>query len=229
VSESANERCVVLFTKPARPGYVKTRLIGALTPMQAAELHSAFVTDMVDELEPGDFEVRVAWALEVGEDFPSAFDLPSVRQRGDELGERLFVGLSEGTEGYHCVAAIGSDHPEIGVEAVEEAFGRVQAGADVVIGPVEDGGYYLIAIRRSCLQSRIFEEIEWSTSTVLATTLERCRELGLAVELLEPGSDVDRPEDLARLRERLRAEPHVARHTARLLDSWDRPSTEADA
>ncbi len=68
-----------------------------------------------------------------------------------------------------------------------------------MLGPAEDGGYYLIALRAAALDPRLFAEIPWSTAGVLAATLERCRELGLAVELLPRAADVDTPADLRRL------------------------------
>ena len=88
---------------------------------------------------------------------------------------------------------------------VHRAFERVESGADVVLGPAEDGGYYLIALRAGAVAPRLFEGIAWSTGQVLAATLDRCRELGLAVELLPQASDVDTPEDLHRLAARMAA------------------------
>jgi uncharacterized protein len=73
----------------------------------------------------------------------------------------------------------------------------------VVLGPAEDGGYYLIALRSGAVSPRLFADVAWSTEQVLVTTLERCRELGLRVELLPAASDVDTPDDLRRLAERM--------------------------
>ena len=73
----------------------------------------------------------------------------------------------------------------------------------MVLGPAEDGGYYLIALRAGAVAPRLFAEIAWSTDQVLPTTLARCRELGLAAELLPEASDVDTPEDLRRLAKRM--------------------------
>ncbi len=215
---------MTLFTKPARPGAVKTRLIGALAPEQAAELHAAFRDDLLERLERGRFELRIAWALEDGEGLPGA-SAPGLRQVGSDLGERLFHALSQSAASFESVAAVGSDHPLLTVRAVEEAFERLEAGADVVLGPASDGGYYLVAARAASLHRRLFSDLPWSTSRVLALTLERCRELALEVELLAEASDVDTPDDL-RLLSRALAEPGgddpPCPRTRRLLDSWGR-------
>lgn len=196
-------RRLLLFTKPAREGRVKTRLIGDLTAAQAAELHAAFLDDLLDRLRGGDFELRLAWALEPDDEVPDG-PIPGVRQEGSDLGERLYRALSSGDA--QAVMALGSDHPTLPLDLIHRAFETLEtpeAGADVVLGPAEDGGYYLIALKAGAVHPRIFEDVAWSTERVLPATLERCRELGLAVELLPEASDVDTPEDLRRLAERM--------------------------
>ncbi len=221
---SSPARRLLLFTKPARAGRVKTRLIGDLTPAQAAELHAAFVDDLLDRLREGDFELRLAWALDPDEALPEG-PVPGVRQCGEDLGERLYRALSEGSG---AVAALGSDHPTLPLDLVHRAFERVEAGADVVLGPAEDGGYYLIALgapEGGGVPRRLFQDIDWSTERVLPQTLERCRELGLRVELLPMASDVDTPEDLRRLASRLAADADDdlgCPRTRALLAAWGR-------
>src|SRR4029077_14050553 len=96
--------------------------------------------------------------------------------------------------------------------------------ADVALGPAEDGGYYLIAVRPGALSRRLFEGIAWSTERVLAQTLERCRELGLRVAMLPMAADVDTPDDLRRLAARLGEEPEggcpACPRTRELLAAW---------
>ena len=200
----AASRRLLLFTKPAREGRVKTRLIGDLTAAEAARLHAAFLEDLLDRLRAGDFELRLAWALDPDEEVPAG-PVPGVRQEGSDLGERLYRALSEAESETDsgAVMALGSDHPTLPLDLIHRAFETVEAGADVVLGPAEDGGYYLIALRAGAVHPRIFEDVAWSTDRVLPATLERCRELGLAVELLPEASDVDTPEDLRRLAQRL--------------------------
>src|SRR5262245_38480797 len=176
--------CVLLFTKPAVPGRVKTRLGGALSTERAAELHAAFLADLCDRLAgAASFTLRLAWGLEPHEEIPPG-PVASVRQRGADLGERLFHALADAAVEHSAVAAIGSDHPGLTVSRIEEAFTALGSGSDVVVGPALDGGYYLIALRREAIDARLFEGVPWSTDAVLARTLERCAGLGLEARLL---------------------------------------------
>jgi len=214
--------CLLLFTKPARPGRVKTRLVGeGLSAEQAAALHEAFLSDLRERLagSPG-FELRLAWALDDGEPVPEGRG-PSLVQRGVDLGERLFRALSEAAREHPLVGAVGSDHPELSRERVDEAFAALTTGADVALGPAHDGGYYLIALRREALSPQLFTGVPWSTGEVLARTLERCAELRLAVALLPTEADVDTPADLARLAAAL-AESRASDcpRTRALLQDW---------
>ena len=220
---AASHRRLLLFTKPPREGRVKTRLIGALTPAQAAALHQAFLEDLLDRLREGSFDLRLAWALDPGEPLPEG-PVAGVRQEGDDLGERLYRALAAAGREAPSVAAVGSDHPTLPLETVHEAFarleGRLEGGADVVLGPAEDGGYYLIALRAGAVARRLFEDIAWSTDRVFPETVERCRELGLRLELLPKASDVDTPEDLHRLASRMNGDDLGCPRTRALLDAW---------
>jgi len=204
---------------------VKTRLIGDLTPAEAAALHAAFLEDLLDRLRAGSFTVRMAWALDPEDVVPEGL-FPGFRQRGDDLGERLYTALSEAAETSKTVAALGSDHPTLPLAVVHRAFELLEEGAEVVLGPAEDGGYYLIALRAEAVARRLFEEIAWSTDQVLPATLERCRELGLRLELLPMASDVDTPEDLRRLAARMAAGDLGCPRTRALLQSWNRIEIE---
>jgi uncharacterized protein len=224
--------CVLLFTKPPRPGRVKTRLIGELSAEQAAELHAAFLGDVEASLRRGRFGLRIAWALEAGEPVPAGVSetaADGIRQRGEDLGARLYDGLWRTADGFELVAAVGSDAPELRPEIVEDAFARLAAGADVVVGPTPDGGYYLIGLRRETLRRELFDGIAWSTDSVLDQTRARCRELGLALELLPEIEDVDVAEDLRRLARRLSAAAEGGPpRTRALLAAWGRIPAAAE-
>lgn len=227
--EANADRRLLLFTKPARAGRVKTRLVGDLTPAQAAELHTAFVEDLLARLRGARCDLHLAWALEPGEELPGALvagipgvaGLPGRRQEGADLGERLYTALASAAREAGVVAALGSDHPTLPVAIVERAFAAVEAGARVVLGPAEDGGYYLIALAAP-VPRRLFEAIDWSTGRVLAQTLERCGELGITPELLPVAADVDTPEDLNRLARRMVAGDLGCPRTRGLLAAWGR-------
>ncbi|HYL06820.1 MAG TPA: DUF2064 domain-containing protein, partial [Thermoanaerobaculia bacterium] len=130
-------RRLLLFTKPARQGRVKTRLIGDLTAAQAAELHAAFLADLLPRLAAGAFALDVLWAVEPGEPAPPSGwpGVASRRQEGADLGERLYRALARAAGSSAVVAALGSDHPTVEVGLIEQAFAAVEGGADAVLGP----------------------------------------------------------------------------------------------
>jgi uncharacterized protein len=216
-------RRLLLFTKPAREGRVKTRLIGDLTAAEAAALHAAFLDDLIDRLREGDFELQLTWALDANDEMPTG-TVPGVRQQGDDLGERLYRALSEGARDGSSVMALGSDHPTLPLALIHEAFERLEKGAEVVLGPAEDGGYYLIALQSHVVDHGLFRDIAWSTDRVLSETLERCK--SLAVELLPPASDVDTPEDLRRLAAQMSSDDLGCPRTRELLLAWQRLPVE---
>lgn len=249
------QACLVVLTKPPVPGRVKTRLIappehGGLSAEQAAEVHRAFLGDVVEQLVGADFALQLVWALDPAEpipdlgaivaDLPAELSmLPAGRQHGDGLGARIFGALADAAATYPLVAAIGSDQPELDRATVAAAFGELAGGAPVVLVPASDGGYGLIGVRRESLSPHLFADIAWSTDVVLSTTLKRCAELGLEPRLLPSLHDVDTPADLAALAVRLGVLPGtcegvlgaavpVARRTRRLLadlvrSGWQTP------
>ena len=197
-----SDRVVLLFTKPSEPGRVKTRLIGELTAEQAAQLHAAFVADLLERLRGGTFDLRVAWALEPGETPPEDGEEPGVDavvQQGTDLGERLYQALSGAAAEAVAVAAVGSDHPQLQRSDLDAAFDVLQSDkADVVIGPALDGGYYLLGMKT--WQRSMFADKHWSTPTVLGDTLASIQKLSMNYMLLPELRDVDTVDDLGTLR-----------------------------
>lgn len=225
-ADRSTSRAVLLFSKAPVAGRVKTRLIDPLTAVQAADLHAAFLADLVERLSAQRFALVPVWAVEEGEAVPPQ-PPGGRRQAGGNLGERMrhtFAEILLGDEaipGIDLAIAIGSDLPQLGPERIEEAFGALVAGADVVLGPATDGGYYLIGLGAGALRAALFEGVAWSTAAVLNETLERCRSSGLAVALLPEEEDIDTPEALARFLARLAAgELAPCPRTAALVAGW---------
>ena len=212
-------RCLVVFTKPSRPGFVKTRLLGELTAERAAHLHAVMLRDLLGRMEAGDFQTRLAWAVGPQERLPSS-TVGGIRQTGEDLGERLYSGLREMSAEFDLVAAVGSDHPDLPAAIVEEGFEKLAAGCDVVLGPATDGGYYLIGVTRRSIHREMFSDIDWSTDRVLQQTLDRCQRLGVRVEELISLQDVDTPGDLRQLARRLARRGEASPNTRRLLEEW---------
>src|SRR5262249_6095316 len=117
--------------------------------------------------------------------------------------------------GFESVVVIGADSPTLPGEYVFDAFECFESDDDVVVGPAEDGGYYLIGMRK--LHRRIFEDIPLGAAGVLDATIERAREAGLNLVLLPEWRDVDTPEDFERLKRELDENKETAIFTRRFL------------
>jgi glycosyltransferase A (GT-A) superfamily protein (DUF2064 family) len=117
--------------------------------------------------------------------------------------------------GHPRAIALNSDGPTLPESRLRQAFARLD-GTDVVLGPSEDGGYYLIGLKQACPE--LFRDIEWSSERVTAQTLARAQAMGLSVALLPPWYDVDTSADLDRLQGELATLPATALpHTRRFF------------
>jgi rSAM/selenodomain-associated transferase 1 len=197
------------MTKAPRAGQVKTRLIPPLTPAEAAELNRCFLRDTASAIAqaPADLACGVAVFTPPGAEPDYAGILPGdfhlVTQREGSFGERLIAAAEDLFQiGFAALCLIDSDSPTVPGECYGRAANLLSAKGDrVVLGPSDDGGYYLIGLKS--LHRRLFEDIEWSTARVLEQTIARANELNLPVELLATGYDVDDAATLRRLRDDL--------------------------
>jgi hypothetical protein len=129
---------------------------------------------------------------------PAEFSL--LPQRGDEFGERLYFAVEDLFKcGFDSLCLIDSDSPTVRAENFEQAVELLSTTEDrvVVLGPSDDGGYYLIGVKRP--HRHLFEQIDWSTERVLNQTMQRATEIGIEVKLLPTGYDVDDDASLRRL------------------------------
>ena len=193
---------VVIMAKMPCPGQVKTRLCPPLTPWQAASLYRAFLFDKIAQVRTlTAARLAIAYTPASGEDFfrDLAPDFTLIPQQGTDLGERLKHSLEYCLNlGDTGVMAIDSDTPTLPTHYLQQAIDLLTKPAvDVVMGPSDDGGYYLIGLR--ALHRELFVEMPWSTSVVLPETVRRAQALGLNIARLPEWFDVDTPEDLARL------------------------------
>jgi rSAM/selenodomain-associated transferase 1 len=211
-----------MVAKRPAPGRTKTRLTPPLQPEQAAALYECFLRDTVELMRqvPG---VQPAIAYLPAEErayfeaLAPGFEL--IRQEGNDLGERLDNALNHYlSRDYTRVTIMNSDGPNLPVAFVAGAFQALDDGADVVLGPSDDGGYYLIGLRRPA--PRLLREVRMSTPEVLAHTLHLADQENLRVALLPAWYDVDDSDSLARLRAELAEAPSgVARHTRAMLQA----------
>ena len=212
---------VAIMAKAPWPGQVKTRLCPPLSSEAAAQLYRAFLLDKIGQVGALQAVPVISYAPAEAKAYfealvPSHFSL--IPQQGRDLGARLLSTFEQiFSLGCELALAIDSDTPTLPTAYLEQALDLLaDTRIDVVLGPSEDGGYYLIGLRRPYRE--LFEDIAWSTSGVLSQTLQRSREQQLQVACLEPWYDVDTPDDLNRLRRSLeQPDAGQAQHTRRFL------------
>jgi len=215
---------LVVMAKAPREGEVKTRLFGAISSEDAKRLYIAFLSDTFALMEEAveereNLSLALCYTPEGEEEAFEEVEREGslmIPQRGADLGDRLtncFADLF--ALGFESVAVIGADSPTLPGEYILDAFECFETDDDVVIGPAEDGGYYLIGMRK--LHKRIFEDIPWGEAGVLDATVERAKEAELDLVLLSEWYDVDTPEDFERLKHDLEEDQDAAKFTRRLL------------
>jgi uncharacterized protein len=212
---------VAIMAKAPRAGEVKTRLCPPLSLVDAAELYRRLLLDKIEQVSSLRMaSLAIAYtpaeARAFFEEVAPGFVL--VPQRGADLGDRLANSLGELLgQGHRGALAIDSDTPTLPLAFLQQALDLiVTPEIDVVLGPTEDGGYYLIGLR--AVHRELFEAMAWSTQQVLSETIRRADAKGLRVACLPPWYDIDSPDDLARLRMALAASDGGApRHTRKFL------------
>ena len=219
-----NETVITVMAKQPLVGKTKTRLYPTLPLQETANLYQALLLDTLD------LAARQSWAdLAVAITPPEAHSyfvsitppgtilLPV---EGQDIGEclALVIEMLLGM-GYRKVLALNSDGPSLPPEYLEQAAAYLEH-AEVVLGPGEDGGYYLVGMSR--LHAGIFQGIAWSTGQVFSQTLERAAELGLRTALTPPWYDVDTPADLLHLQKEMETiSPDRLQHSRRFLADMD--------
>jgi hypothetical protein len=195
---------LVIAKRPA-PGQTKTRLTPPLTAEQAAQLYECFLRDTLDIVRAVPEVTRLinfAPQAEAGYFAQLAPDFGRVPQVGADLGERLDNALTHClSDGFTRAVIMDSDSPTLPADYVRQAFAALEA-ADVVLGPCEDGGYYLIGLNRPA--PRLLREVPMSTPDVMRDTLAIADRDKLNVALLPMWYDVDTAQELERLKAELR-------------------------
>jgi len=214
-------KCALLtMAKRPSPGQTKTRLTPPLSPTRAAALYDSFLRDTLDLMRqvPG-VQPVIAYSPPAGRAYFAqlAPDFELVLQTGPDLGARLDNVLNHYLSlGYERVVMMDSDSPTLPVAYLEAAFDELVGDVDVTLGPCDDGGYYLIGLRRPA--PPLFRAVQMSTPNVVADTLAVAAAEGLQVKLLPAWYDIDDAISLERLAAELATAPaEVAPHTRALL------------
>ena len=197
--DRVQKNVLIVFVKFPEPGKVKTRIARDLGAERAAEIYSQMAARIIHDVSgPDTYRTIIYFDPPAREDeirtWLGANSLSYESQSGGTIGDRMSNAFhkvfSEGTE---RAVLIGTDIPEITADAVSAAFVLLD-DADVVLGPAEDGGYYLIGLKR--FEPILFRDIDWGTNTVYNRTLDRIVEKNLGHKLLDTLKDIDTADDI---------------------------------
>jgi uncharacterized protein len=214
---------ICVFLKPPMPGRVKTRLIPELGAEVASRLAEAMFQDTWAQVR------NLSWAKPVlalaGPKSANGLvgaDIEVWPQGGGDLGERLERIFLKGLHNAPFTIALGADSPGLPAHLLDYTRAALTS-ADAVIGPCEDGGFYLLGLRNFI--PGLLDGIPWSRPNTFSTTVRRLLEAGLKVRILDPWFDIDRPMDLDKLRNLLTEGRILAPETNRILSQFVGPMT----
>ena len=194
-----NSNALIVVAKRPTPGKTKTRLSPPLTPELASALYECFLFDTLDQIrQVRDAQHVIAYLDEYDYFQRLAPDFELIPQEGHDLGERLDNALTFYlSRGYERVVIMDSDSPTLPPDYLSRAFHILSDSADVVLGPCDDGGYYLIGLKKPT--PRLLREVHMSTPTVAADTMALAKEEGLNLVMLPTWYDIDDIASLSRL------------------------------
>jgi len=198
-----NTATLIIFAKAPLPGKVKTRLIRKLGPQGAADLHTKLTAHCVESSAKSSRYKIDLWCAPSSDNpffntLSNKFAINLRQQVGNDLGERMAFAISETLKSNDFVMIIGSDCPMLTHETLELIIHKLDSGYDAAIIPAEDGGYVLLGLRK--FSSDLFKNIEWGGNQVFEKTRMHLENLGWNWYQHETFWDVDRPNDLERLK-----------------------------
>lgn len=190
---------LIVFAKPPIQGEVKTRLHTGIEPAEATDLYAAFLEDSLAQYQRLGPDVRLYVSGDTSDiERRTGNQFHSFQQSGEDLGHRMQHAFAETfAAGYQRIAIIGTDHPSLPDDFIELAFRTLARPQSVVIGPAEDGGYYLLGMNE--FYPQLFESMTFSREDVFERTVDRAVGTSAELTILPTWYDVDRPETLTRL------------------------------
>ena len=211
---------LVIMAKAPRPGSVKTRLAQHLSLQAVTELYRCLLNDTIALAQGLDHvEVVIMCPAPDVEELSSAVGktVPIVAQTGQGLVAGLTSVFAHFATRGQRVIAFNSDSPHLPASVLENAFEVLEA-SDLVVGPTNDGGYYLVGAKAS--HPSLFANDGMGTANALEALLTRARELGLSTQLTDRFYDIDVAADLSQLADELQRMPGKAPRTAKWLSDW---------
>jgi rSAM/selenodomain-associated transferase 1 len=188
-----NKNLLLIFTRNPELGKAKTRLAKTVGDETALEIYKFLLERTRNISSKVNADKAVYYSVKIREnDIWNSEIYQKHQQFGEDLGIRMQNAFKNGFEvGYKKVMIIGSDLYDLSEKNIEKAFVELDQN-DVVIGPAEDGGYYLLGM--NSLQTAVFENKEWGTETVRKDTLTDLKDK--KVKLLEFKNDIDVYDDI---------------------------------
>lgn len=183
----------ITFVRNPELGKVKTRLAKTIGKHRALEVYITLLEHTKTIMSTSNFKNAVFYSEHIPDtDLWADGQFLRFQQKGNHLGARMLHAFETGFNGgYNRIILIGSDLPNLSVKHLNQAYNAL-ANHEVVIGPANDGGYYLIGMNK--IHAQLFKRKNWGTSSVLKETL--CDSKGLDIAFLEPLNDIDTFEDL---------------------------------
>jgi uncharacterized protein len=214
-------RTLVIMAKAPRLGSVKTRLAESLPVEAVTELYLCLLNDTI-ALAQGLDRVEIAIMCPASDVDDLSRATPKTVRAVPQTGEGLAAGLTSvfrrfATPGHERVIAFNSDSPHLPASVLETAFDALE-NRDLVVGPTDDGGYYLVGAKAS--HPDLFVSDGMGTGSALDALLTRARALGLSAHLTDVFYDIDVAEDLGKLAHELQRTPGRAPRTAKWLSEW---------
>jgi len=192
--EKTSDNLLIIFYRNPEKGKVKTRLAATLGDEKAFLIYLELARQTRTVTILLDFDKAVYYSTKIDDHDLWTEDYGKFVQKGNDLGERMHNAFAEGFAlGYKSICIIGTDCYELSSHEIREGFQYLK-DHDVVIGPTEDGGYYLLGMNK--LHTQLFEKKKWSTETVSDDTIKDIEQAGLTFFELVTLRDVDAEEDL---------------------------------
>ena len=196
-----NNTALLIFTKTPVEGRVKTRLIPKWGTEGALLLYKDLLKNTLETAISSSIDdVYLYCSPDKDDNFmkfcSTHYDVRLENQIGQDLGDKMFNAFEQKLNEYYKVILIGCDCPGLTADDIELADNKLNHGADIVLGPTEDGGYYLIALMKN--HKDLFKNIPWGKPSVLHDTLDIISNLKMIVYELSEKWDLDRPDDVYR-------------------------------
>lgn len=200
------DNCLIIMVKCPRQGEVKKRLSRVIGEAHAAEIYRRCVLDLIDGLESltsgPDIDLFIGYHPLRDRECIDAWlgrSRRKIPQKGNDLGEKQALLLQAGFDlGYSSVCVMASDLPDLPAERVFTAFEKL-GRYDCVIGPSQDGGYFMIGFSRRSFRDILFNDMKWSHPGVTSEMIKRLKRSDMTWSATEPWPDIDTAEDLRSL------------------------------